>query len=146
MITPRTSALTYYAATGPMTDPGPHAALFDALPQSLPDLVEAVRGLLLHMHWAEEYGVTLSEERKEEANIRPADEIVSRLLAMNDAPLTEPRPLEQRVVSTGHDYATLLCGALRHRGIPARARCGFGAYFMEGQFEDHWKKPGCPVA
>ena len=27
---------------------------------------------------------------------------------------------------------------LRFKGIPARARCGFGAYFRRGYFEDHW--------
>jgi hypothetical protein len=27
---------------------------------------------------------------------------------------------------------------LRHQGVPARARCGFGAYFMPNHFEDHW--------
>jgi hypothetical protein len=27
---------------------------------------------------------------------------------------------------------------LRYRGVPARARCGFGAYFTPGKYEDHW--------
>jgi hypothetical protein len=27
---------------------------------------------------------------------------------------------------------------LRAKGVPARARCGFGAYFNAGHFEDHW--------
>jgi hypothetical protein len=27
---------------------------------------------------------------------------------------------------------------LRHQGVPARARCGFGAYFLPGKYEDHW--------
>jgi hypothetical protein len=27
---------------------------------------------------------------------------------------------------------------LRAHGVPARARCGFGAYFNAGSFEDHW--------
>jgi hypothetical protein len=32
----------------------------------------------------------------------------------------------------------LLCAILRHQGVPARARCGFGAYFRPGAYEDHW--------
>lgn len=32
----------------------------------------------------------------------------------------------------------MLCGILREQGVPARARCGFGAYFIPGRFEDHW--------
>ena len=27
---------------------------------------------------------------------------------------------------------------LRAHGVPARARCGFGAYFEKGKFIDHW--------
>ncbi len=32
----------------------------------------------------------------------------------------------------------MLCGLLRHRGVPARVRCGFAAYFRAGPWEDHW--------
>jgi hypothetical protein len=31
-----------------------------------------------------------------------------------------------------------LIAALRAKGIPARGRCGFGAYFNPPFFEDHW--------
>jgi hypothetical protein len=32
----------------------------------------------------------------------------------------------------------LTVAMLRAHGTPARARCGFGAYFREGRYEDHW--------
>src|SRR5262249_16093795 len=32
----------------------------------------------------------------------------------------------------------LLCALLRARGLPARARCGFAAYFEPTKFVDHW--------
>jgi hypothetical protein len=32
----------------------------------------------------------------------------------------------------------MLCSILREKGIPARTRCGFGAYFNPGKLEDHW--------
>ena len=32
----------------------------------------------------------------------------------------------------------MLCSLLRHQGVPARARCGFGAYFAANHYEDHW--------
>src|SRR5262249_44789940 len=35
-------------------------------------------------------------------------------------------------------FTLMLVGILREQGIPARARCGFGAYFNPGRFEDHW--------
>ena len=34
-------------------------------------------------------------------------------------------------------FAVLLVALLRAKGVPARARCGFGAYFTS-RFEDHW--------
>jgi hypothetical protein len=35
-------------------------------------------------------------------------------------------------------FAVMLCAILRTKGVPARARCGFGGYFVPGKFEDHW--------
>ena len=32
----------------------------------------------------------------------------------------------------------MLCGLLRHQGVPARVRCGFAGYFSKGHWEDHW--------
>jgi len=32
----------------------------------------------------------------------------------------------------------LSCALLRHRGVPARARCGFATYFQPGKGVDHW--------
>jgi hypothetical protein len=66
------SPLAYYARPGPMTDLKELAPLFDGLPAEIPELVEVVQGLLIHIFWAERYGVTLSEERKQEVNIRDA--------------------------------------------------------------------------
>jgi hypothetical protein len=35
-------------------------------------------------------------------------------------------------------FTVLTVAMLRAKGVPARARCGFGAYFNQGRFEDHW--------
>jgi hypothetical protein len=32
----------------------------------------------------------------------------------------------------------MLTAILRHQGVPARARCGFGTYFTPDRCEDHW--------
>jgi hypothetical protein len=32
----------------------------------------------------------------------------------------------------------MLTAMLRHQSVPARARCGFGRYFLPNHFEDHW--------
>ena len=35
-------------------------------------------------------------------------------------------------------FWSLIAAILREQGVPARAPCGFGAYFVPGRFEDHW--------
>jgi hypothetical protein len=52
--------------------------------------------------------------------------------------LAEPRPPERRFVGNCRHFTVLLCALLRARGVPARARCGFGTYFERGSFVDHW--------
>lgn len=51
--------LGYYAHPGPMTNPGEHTNLFDGLPTNIPALCQVVQGLLLHIFWAERYGIVL---------------------------------------------------------------------------------------
>ena len=36
-----------------------------------------------------------------------------------------------------HHFALLMTAMLRAKGIPARYRCGFGAFFNAPYFEDH---------
>jgi len=130
--------LGYYLGQGVMTDPGPHKALYDGLPRDVASLCQVVQGLLLHIFWAKRYGVTLSAEREGEVQIRPVQRKLARLQELDDAPLTVARPVERRLVGNCRDFAVVLCSFLRHAGIPARARCGFGVYFTPGRYEDHW--------
>ncbi len=130
--------LEYYAHPGPMTDPRDQADLFRDLSTAIPALCQVVQGVMLHIFWAERHGVKLSEERKQEVNIRPVAQRLARIREMNRLPLVIPRPVEERQVGNCHDFSTLLCAMLRHQGVPARARCGFGRYFVPEHYEDHW--------
>jgi hypothetical protein len=58
--------LTYFARYGKMIHPGPYVYLYNDLPSEVPTLVEVVQGLMLHVFWAERYGLNLPEERKGE--------------------------------------------------------------------------------
>ena len=133
-----TDPLGFYAAPGPMTDPLDLAGLLEGLPGTVPELVPVVQGLLVHIYWAERYGLVLPDERKAEVQIRDVAAKLARICQLDDRPLGEPRPLERRLVGNCRDFTVLLCALLRHRGIPARARCGFGTYFLPGRYEDHW--------
>lgn len=135
---PAPDVLAYYAQPGPMTAPGAYASLFAGLPGDVPGLVACVQGLLLHVFWAERYGVSLGEERKAELQVRPVERKLARILELDPRPLSEPRPLERRLVGNCRDFSLLLSAMLRHRGVPARARCGFGTYFQPNHYEDHW--------
>jgi hypothetical protein len=63
---------------------------------------------------------------------------LSRILELDPAPLSQPRELSRRLVSNCRDFSVMAAGILIHQGVPARARCGFGTYFMPNHFEDHW--------
>ena len=128
----------FYAAQGQISDPGPHASLFDPLPGDLPSLVKAIQGMMLHLHWAPALGITLNRIRREESNIRIISDRIAKLLELSDTPLNQERPLTRKTVGTCRDFALLLTATLRHQGIPARCRAGFGTYFTPGRYEDHW--------
>jgi hypothetical protein len=108
------------------------------LPSDVEVLCRIVQGLVLNFHWAAAYGVTLSEERRRDAQARSLTAIIARIIELDARPLQEARPPEARFAGTCRDFTLLLCSMLRAHGVPARARCGFAAYFTPGQFEDHW--------
>jgi len=130
--------LEYYRTHGPVTDPGEYASLYDELPSDPAGLYEAVHGLLIHIFHAGRYGVTLSEERQREVQIRKVKDMSSRILELDDHPITHARNPQARLVGNCRDFAVLTCSLLRQKGIPSRARCGFGTYFTRGKYEDHW--------
>ena len=135
------SVFAYYASPGPMTDPGECAHLFDGLPTEISALVEVVQGLLIHIFWAERYGLQLPKEREErEVNLRGVAPKLKRIQELDASPLTVTRPLAKKLVGNCRDFSTLLCAMLRHQGVPARARCGFGTYFQDDRYPyvDHW--------
>lgn len=123
--------LDYYARHGPISDPGEHAALFEDLPTEIPALCEVVQGLVVHHGFAHLYGIELTEEKREEVELRHVAKLLARICKLDNRPLTEPRPPGKRLTINCRDFATMLCAMLRHQGIPARARCGFAGYFDE---------------
>jgi transglutaminase superfamily protein len=130
--------LTYFAQYGKMTDPGPYANLYSDLPSDIPALVQTVQGLMVHVFWGERYGLNLSEERRAEVPLRSMERRLARTLELDPSPLTAPRMNEQKIVGNCRDFSVTLASMLQSKGIPARPRCGFGAYFPPNHYEDHW--------
>jgi hypothetical protein len=129
----------YYKSQGPMTAPGTYAAEFCALPRDIAALCEVVQGVLIHQELAPFlYRVTLSDEQRRDAHIRPLAETLTRIRALDARPLTIAREPAHRLPGVCRHFSVMLSAILREQGVPARARCGFGAYFTPGKFEDHW--------
>jgi len=133
-----TTTFDYFATHSPITAPGQQAELLAGLPTSLGELRCVVQGLLLHVFWAERYGVRLSPERKGELQLRWVAPQLARIAELDPRPLAEARPPERRLVGNCRDFSVLLAALLRQQGTPARARCGFGRYFLPNHYEDHW--------
>lgn len=136
-----TDPLAYYAQPGPLStlsDAAINATMLDGLPDDVAGIVRCVQQNLLHVFWAERYGVTLDDERRAAVQIRTAAERLRQIHAHNPAPLTVPREPDQRIVGNCRDFSLMMAALLRWRGIPARARCGFGTYFIADHYEDHW--------
>ncbi len=130
--------ISYYLNHGPVTDPGPYGRDLKRLPGDIRQACAIVQGLVVHVSWAERYGLGLDEERKREVNLCPVRDMVGRVLEIDPGPLHVARPPERRLVGNCRHFAVLLTAVLRSRGVPARARCGFASYFNPGWFEDHW--------
>jgi hypothetical protein len=131
------TVLDFYAQPGAMTGAGRHGQALVKLPSDVSALAEVIQGLSIHQYMAEAYGFKVPEQRKAESHIRAADRILDQILAIDDRPLTAARPPEKRVVGVCHHFALLMTAMLRANGIPARYRCGFGAFFNPPYFEDH---------
>lgn len=130
--------MNYFKQQGRMSDPGSQMSLFNDLPTSIPELVKLVQGVTIHVFWTERYGFKAPPERMAELQLRSMEKRLARTLELDPRPLTEPRSIEKKLLGNCRDHSLLLVAMLRHQGIPARARCGFGAYFMPDHFEDHW--------
>jgi len=129
---------TFFTSQGCISQPGQYAHLFDNLPTDIADLCKVVQGTTVHVFWAKPYGLKLTPEREAEVQLRTMEKRLARTLELDPRPLTEARPLDKKLVGNCRDYTLLLVAILRHQGVPARARCGFGTYFLPNHYEDHW--------
>jgi hypothetical protein len=126
-----------YSAPGRLTDIGEvSVAVLKAVPADPVGICRLVPGLVLHPFEATELG--LDGDRFGGQQIRQASAIIGAVLALDPAALDIPREPDRRLVATCRTFVVLSCALLRHRGIAARARCGFGTYFQPGLGLDHW--------
>lgn len=131
--------LDYYRQHSELTDPGIYAALYDGLPHDVPGLARVVQGLLIppYREALKLYGVTADEIDNATFGVRRMEQMLERIMRRYDAPLTVQRPPNMRIGAICRNFSTLLVSMLRHQGIPARLRVGFGGYFQSKIWFDH---------
>jgi hypothetical protein len=121
-----------------VTDPGAAAAVIDALPAELAVLREASSQLVFHYRAGGDFAENgVPAERIAEINTRYADAMLALILERGEPSLGRARGPADRVVGCCRDATVLFVALARHKGIPARARVGFAAYFHPGWLVDH---------
>lgn len=129
--------LDVYRQPSALTSPGRHARLFDALPNDPVALARIVQGLVLHKYMAHAYGVDVVPAREAKSHTRRVETMLDQILAHDSRPLPALRVPEKRLFGVCGQFTVMLVAMLRAKGIPARERAGFGAYFNAPHFEEH---------
>jgi hypothetical protein len=130
------AVLDFYRQHSTSTDPGEHADLLRNLPTDLPDLHQIVQNILIHNWKIRAYHRELLHGR--DLTLATMRELLARVREQDARPLTEERPLEQKLIVDCRHFAGVLCALLRQEGIPARTRCGFGVYLEKHWAQDHY--------
>jgi len=130
--------LDFYRRPVAFSDANTQARLFKDLPDDPAGLAKVVQGLLMHEHVAPAYGLKLSGEQHAQAHVRPVEQMLQAITQRDPRPLSAARAESKRQVGVCRHFTLMHVAMLRSKGVPARARCGFGAYFEKGKFVDHW--------
>lgn len=128
----------YYASHSVESDPGDLGELLGALPKDPVELPNAVSGLILDTAFVASLGLVCPPESADDTETRQISAMLSRILARDPGSLAMARAPEKRLIGSCRHFALLACSALRHHGVPARARVGFADYFEPGFHDDHW--------
>ncbi len=77
--------LDFYARPAAMTSAGRYAHIFDDLPCDVAALARIIQGLVVYENVAADfYGFTIRDKRKRETHIRSIEQLLARLLAIDD--------------------------------------------------------------
>ena len=130
--------LDFYAIPGPMTDIGKYEDQIKKLPDDVGEMARIIQGLVIHQFLAEPFhGVSIPDERKQEMQIRKVTGMIDALLDVDNQALNTERPPEKRFAGICRNFGMIMVALLRAKGIPARSRYGFAAYFNPPYYEDH---------
>ncbi|MEM9360428.1 MAG: transglutaminase-like domain-containing protein, partial [Pseudomonadota bacterium] len=133
------SEFQFYLSHSKMSDPKEYCAHFSSIPHEVSAIASTVQGLLLHDYFgAYLYADPPARIAEASRETLPVFERLPTVANFGVLPLTKTRAPRNRTVGTCRDFALLTCSIMRHKGIPARVRCGFALYFHPPTYEDHW--------
>ena len=131
-------AVEYYAEPFGYTKGGLHHDALAGLPGERDALAKVIHQLLIHESWASRYGVVPDSSQLHGPHLRAVAAMVDEILRLSPASLDVGREPALRALCCCRHFTVLAVAAFRAKGIPARARCGFGMYFKRGKGVDHW--------
>jgi len=137
--TGKESVLDFYRQYSSFTDPGEYVYLYKNLPDSLPELCSLIKSQFIHpFSELPNYSQQIPKERwNEMANYPTVKSILKGLVTYDSRGFVKDRKPEDRLVLGCREYAILLASVLKHRGIPARVRCGHASYLIPGFHASH---------
>lgn len=128
--------LDYYIKHSIYSDPGFYQSLYDDLPSDMPSLIAAVNQLFFHYADQRMYDYQIPNGRYRELDVRLIQKTLKLLLNKSEEKLNIQRDPENKIIGVCRDCALMLCSIVRSRGIPARLRAGFNAYYLPGFYLD----------
>src|SRR5579863_907144 len=132
------NAAIAWASQSTVTEPGAARTAIDELPVGFAALREAGSQLEFHYRAGGDFAENgVPADRAGEIDTRYADAMFALLLERGEPTLSRPRGPADRVVGCCRDATVMYLALAKHKGIPARARVGFAAYFHPGWFVDH---------
>lgn len=131
--------LEYYREPGEITQLHKYRDFTEWLTEDANAIYQVVQGLIVHDLWVGQYGADYITAHEYPQKTAYMEDLLEKALELDSSSLAIPRHPRDRVIACCREFATLMCALLRAKGIPARSRCGFAAYFgWNGEYEDHW--------
>lgn len=121
---------------GRFTHPHAWQTLFKNLPHDLHSIQEIAHNLLIHP-WDHVIAQRMiPPHREHEKNLRSVPDIMDACMAHNDASLSRPRRLSERLMVSCRHYSVLICSILMSQGVPARCRYAFNGHIWPAFHHD----------
>lgn len=136
-------------ATSIFTDLGLYKEIVQKLPDDVRELGLLVRKNIIHPSTLDEGNVGTNEDlrfgdmtempwwrQKEDDNLATAVAMIAELYRRDGRGLVDDRKVSDKLVISCRYMATFFAALLKAKGIPARVRAGFAAYFEQAEFGD----------